>query len=395
MTVLLLAVIYLSFISLGLPDSLLGSAWPVMYQDFSVPIPFAGIISVTITLGTVLSSLLTDVLIKRLGTGKLTLISVSLTAIALLGYGLTPSFWWLPLFAIPLGLGAGAIDAGLNAFISLHYEARHMNWLHCFWGLGASLSPVIMSFFLNREQWRGGYITVAVIQFVIVFLLILSQPLWKKMECSEEEKTEDKQIVSRKGIFAVPGVKASLLGFFAYVSMEGVISVWGTTYLVNAKMILADEAARWLSFYFWGITLGRFVTGFITLIVSSKNLIRIGYIISAIGITFLLLPLSPIWSFVGFIFIGIGHAPVFPSMLHETPKRFGTQRAQAMMGLQFASSYLGLSIMPVLVGNIISKAGMYLYPYLYVLLLFMLIISSESIAVRQKKAIRDEQLNRQ
>ncbi len=387
MTGLLLAVIYLSFISLGLPDSLLGSAWPVMHQDFFVEIPYAGIISIMVTLGTVISSLLADTLIKRLGTGKLTLISVGLTAFALLGYSLTPSFWWLALFAIPLGLGAGAVDAGLNSFISLHYKARHMNWLHCFWGIGASLSPAIMSFFLNRGgNWRGGYLTVASIQFVMVFMLILSQPLWKKMEHPGGETPELKQAVSRKGIFSVPGVKASLLGFYSYVSMETIIGVWGATYLVNSKSLAPEQAARWISFCYWGITLGRFLTGFITLVVNNKNLIRLGCTLSFMGVLVMLLPLPPVWSLVGFIFIGLGQAPIFPSMLHETPKRFGVQRAQAMMGLQFAASYLGASTMPLLVGSIISKAGMYLYPYSYLVLLLILIMSSEFITVRQKKA---------
>jgi fucose permease len=299
-----------------------------------------------------------------------------------------PSFYWFFIFALPLGLGGGAIDTGLNNFVALHYKARHMNWLHCFWGIGAGLSPVIMSWFIaHGEQWRHGYRMISLIQWGIVLVLISTLFLWKPFETGSVNALEGQERRVRKNIFRIPGVKAALLGFFSYVSLEGIMGVWGPTYLVLQKGISAPTAARWLSYYFASLTFGRFISGLVSSFLSNKNLIFLGCLFVTLGVIFLVLPLPEIFAF---LFIGFGYAPIFPSMLHETPRRFGPEVSQSIMGYQFAASYIGTSLSPMLVGVIISRISTTLYPFMFLLFLALLMGSMLFIGAleKQKKPVK-------
>ncbi|WP_010253294.1 MFS transporter [Treponema primitia] len=386
MATFLLCVIYLTFISLGLPDSLLGSAWPVMHRDFGVPLYFAGLASAAITGSTVISSLFSHRVIQRFGTSRVTLVSVTLTAAGLLGFSFMPSFFWFFFFALPLGLGGGAIDTGLNNFVALHYKARHMNWLHCFWGIGAGLSPVIMSWFISQgDQWRHGYRTISLIQWSIVLVLAATLFLWKPFEIKNPDITEKTETKVKQNIFRIPGVKAALLAFFSYVSLEGIINIWGPTYLVMQKGVGAHTAAQWLSLYFMSLTVGRFISGLVSAFLSNKNLIFLGCLFVALGIILLALPLPQIFSFFAFLLIGFGYAPVFPSMLHETPRRFGMAISQAIMGWQFAVSYIGTSLTPMFTGLVISRVSMNLYPCILALCLTLLVGSTVFIGSLEKQ----------
>ena len=350
---LLLAVIYLAFISLGLPDSLLGPAWPTMYVDLAVPIHFAGIISMTIAGGTVISSLFSARLIAKLGVAAVTTYSVLMTALALLGFSLSHHFFFLCLLAIPLGLGAGCVDAALNNYVALHYKARHMNWLHCFWGVGAAVGPIIMARQLARGQvWSSGYLTVGAIQAALVLVLLLSIPLWvKKSATAAADRSEPK--TGFKSLLRIKGLKQALVVFFCYCSVEATFGLWGASYLVFIRQFEPEDAAKLVSIYYVGITVGRFVSGFLTDRLTNKQLVYVGQGIIVLGLLMLLLPLDAA-VLPGFLLIGLGCAPIFPSLLHETPRNFGEKHAQAIMGMQMASAYIGITLMPLLFGKLAS-----------------------------------------
>nr|WP_319488697.1 MFS transporter [uncultured Caproiciproducens sp.] len=379
----LLIIIYISFISLGLPDSLLGSAWPVMQLDLAVPLSSAGAISMFISGATIISSLLSGKLIRRFGTGKLTLISVTMTAFALLGFCIFPSFWIICLFSIPLGLGAGAVDAGLNNFVALHYKSRHMSWLHCFWGIGATLGPNIMSFFISRTNawnaWRSGYFTVSMVQFFLAAILLFTLPIWKQFETKDVEIIPEETSENKENPIKIPGVKFALASFFFYCAVESTTGLWGSTYLVNYKGLSTDIAARWTSLFFMGITVGRLICGFITMKLSNRCLIRIGQIISILGITSLVLPLPNIFSMFGLLLIGLGCAPIFPCMIQDTPYRFGKAASQSIIGFQMAFAYMGSTFMPLILGLIASKFSVIMFPVLIFIYVLIMIISSETI----------------
>lgn len=379
MATLFLMLIYITFISLGLPDSLLGAGWTAMRLDLNVPLSNAGIISMIISSGTIISSLLSGRLIKWLSTGKLTLISVAMTAFALLGFSFAPSFLWLCLLAIPLGLGAGAVDSAINNFVAVHYEAKHMSWLHCFWGVGATSGPLIMSMLLAREGgWRNGYFVIAIIQFVLVLILLFSLPLWKKYDRTTEV-TEVNEQKDKPKLFAVKGVKLTLISFFCYCAIEMTTGLWGSSYLVIIKGISVEMAAQWISIYYFGITLGRLISGFITMKLSNMNLVRVGQITIAVGVLCFLLPLPTFFSMIGFVLIGLGCAPIYPSMLHETPNRFGQEMSQSMMGIQMASAYVGTTCMPPLFGFLADYVGTGFFPVYLLLLIGLMIVCVESL----------------
>lgn len=379
MATLFLMLIYITFISLGLPDSLLGAGWTAMRLDLNVPLSNAGIISMIISSGTIISSLLSGRLIKWLSTGKLTLISVAMTAFALLGFSFAPSFLWLCLLAIPLGLGAGAVDSAINNFVAVHYEAKHMSWLHCFWGVGATSGPLIMSMLLAREGgWRNGYFVIAIIQFVLVLILLFSLPLWKKYDRTIEVTEVNEQKENPK-LFAVKGVKLTLISFFCYCAIEMTTGLWGSSYLVIIKGISVEMAAQWISIYYFGITLGRLISGFITMKLSNMNLVRVGQITIAVGVLCFLLPLPTFFSMIGFVLIGLGCAPIYPSMLHETPNRFGQEMSQSMMGIQMASAYVGTTCMPPLFGFLADYVGTGFFPVYLLLLIGLMIVCVESL----------------
>ena len=374
--ILLLVIIYIAFISLGLPDSLLGSAWPSMYGSLGVSIDSAGIISMITAGGTILSSLLSERVILRFDTGMVTFVSVTMTAAGLMGISFANSFILLCLCSVPLGLGAGSIDAALNNFVAVHYKAKHMSWLHCFWGVGASAGPIIMSYSLTRSQsWNTGYRTVSIIQFVLVTVLLLSLPLWKKVQTSEvENKKSHEKALPLRQLIVLPGAKQALLAFFCYCAIESTVGLWGSSYLVIIRGIPAVTAARWISLYFIGITFGRFLSGFFAIKLRHKQMVYFGQLLIFIGVGALFLPIQGNFLLACFFMIGIGCAPIFPSLVHETPINFGNRYSQAMIGVQMAFAYMGSTFVPPLFGVLGARLGYNLFPFFIGLLLLLMVI---------------------
>ncbi|WP_099468478.1 MFS transporter [Konateibacter massiliensis] len=377
---LLLAVIYLSFISLGLPDSLLGSAWPIMYKEFDVPLSYAGVISMIIAGGTIISSLQSDRLTKKLGTGKVTAISVAMTAAALFGFSFSHSFFMLCLWAIPYGLGAGSVDASLNNYVALHYASRHMSWLHCMWGVGASLGPYIMSYALTGGQgWNMGYRYIAMLQIVLTAILLFSLPLWKRRPVLPgSEKSDSKESdrpLTLKEIIAIPGAKSVMITFFCYCALEATAGLWASSYLVLHNNLSAETAASFAALFFLGITAGRAVSGFLTLKLNDAQMVRMGEVIILLGVAALFLPFGKTTAMMGLVLIGLGCAPVYPCIIHSTPAHFGADKSQAIIGVQMASAYVGTCLMPPLFGLIANNISVTLFPvYLFAILLIMVMM---------------------
>lgn len=369
---LLLAVIYLAFISLGLPDSLLGAAWPTMYPEFHVPVSYAGILSMTISLGTIISSLQSDRLTKRLGAGKVTAISVAMTALALLGFSVSHSFWPLILWAIPYGLGAGSVDAALNNYVALHFESKHMSWLHCMWGVGAATGPYIMGYALNGGQgWNAGYLYIGLMQIALTLILFLSLPLWKR-ETSKEESDASAKALSLKEVLSISGAKEIMLMFFCYCAIEQTSGLWASSYLVLYKGISAELAASFASMFYIGITVGRAISGFVTMKLNDTQMIRLGQGIILAGLLVMILPLNGYVTLAGLIIIGLGCAPIYPCVIHSTPAHFGADKSQAIIGVQMAFAYVGTCLMPPLFGLIANHVSVALLPvYLLALILLM------------------------
>lgn len=383
---LLLAVIYLSFISLGLPDSLLGSAWPSMYGEFGVPVSYAGIISMIIAAGTILSSLQSDRLTRKLGTGKVTAISVAMTAVALLGFSFSHSFGLLCLWAIPYGLGAGSVDASLNNYVALHYASRHMSWLHCMWGVGASLGPYIMGYAMTGgEAWNVGYRYIAVLQIILTAILIFSLPLWKNRTEEKNENAVNSKTLTLHEIIRISGAKEVMITFFCYCALEQTAGLWASSYLTLYRGISAEKAAGFASMFFIGITIGRALSGFVTMKLNDAQMIRLGQGIAALGIIILMLPFGEHISLMGLIMIGLGCAPIYPCIIHSIPEHFGADKSQAIIGVQMASAYVGTLLMPPLFGFIAEHINVSLYPvYLFVVLISMFVMHE---ALLRKKRI--------
>ena len=374
---LLLAIIYLAFISLGLPDALLGSAWPTMYTEFGVPVSYAGIISMIIALGTIISSLQSDRLTRRFGTGKVTAVSVGITAAALLGFSFTHSFWLLCLWAVPYGLGAGSVDASLNNYVALHYKSRHMSWLHCMWGVGATAGPYIMGFALSSGQkWNSGYLYIAVLQIILTGILVFSLPLWKGRSAGgRSDSAAEGKALSLGEIIRIPGAREIMLCFFCYCALEQTSGLWASSYLTLFKSIPAETAARFAGLFYIGITVGRALSGFLTMKLNDVQMIRLGQGIIAAGILTLFLPGPAFLSLAGLILIGLGCAPVYPCIIHSTPAHFGADKSQAVIGVQMASAYIGTCIMPPIFGLIANHISVGLFPlYLLLILLIMFIM---------------------
>lgn len=393
MTQLLLAIIYLAFISLGLPDSLLGSAWPTMYQQFGVPISYAGIISMIISAGTIVSSLQSDRLTKKLGTGKVTAISVAATAVALFGFSFSHSFWALCLWAIPYGLGAGSVDASLNNYVALHYESRHMSWLHCMWGVGATAGPYIMGIALSMGQgWNMGYRYIGIIQVVLTAILIFSLPLWKERKSptenlqnaemeqllenvSEKAGTTSEKVLSLHEILKIAGAKEVMLCFFCYCALEQTAGLWASSYLTLHKGVSSETAAIFASLFYIGITVGCAISGFITMKLNDTQMVRLGQSIIVLGIMAMVLPGSNALALAGLILIGLGCAPIYPCVIHSTPAHFGADKSQAIIGVQMAFAYIGILAMPPLFGVLASRISVALLPcYLFAILVVMVIM---------------------
>ncbi|MBD8499734.1 MFS transporter [Paenibacillus arenosi] len=398
MATLFLVMIYLSFITLGLPDSLLGAAWPTMHKDFDTSLSFAGVLSITIAYGTIMSSLASGTILKRLATGQITLLSCLLTAFALLGFYYAPSMIWLIVLALLLGLGAGSVDSALNHYVAKHYKAHHMSWLHCFWGVGATLGPIIMAAFMSGQQgWREGYVTIAFIQFAMVVLLFITLPLWKRMTSHQTTVIhEDKELQNNLDHISLiekpmqlKGVKITLITFLFYSGAESSVILWGSTYLVTIKELEAVVAAQWISMYYGGMTIGRFITGFVTYKVSNHMLIRSGLIIALVGALLFMLPLPIICSFIGLMLIGLGFGPIYPCMLHDTPKRFGNDQSQKLMGYQMAAAYTGNTLLPPVLGWIAAQTSIIILPFVVASYIIIMLLGSERMNRILKMRITD------
>lgn len=395
---LLLAVIYLAFISLGLPDALLGSGWPTMYTQLQVPFSYAGIISMIISAGTIVSSFFSDRLTRKFGAGLVTAVSVLLTAGALFGFSVSDSFYLLCIIAIPYGLGAGAVDAALNNYVALHYSSRHMSWLHCFWGVGAAASPYIMGFCLGKGLgWSRGYFSVSMIQIVITAILFISLPLWKSRTDEKEGGTEPKgaeaeqiqkdqtkaassKALSLQEILRIKGAPYILITFFAYSAMESTTGLWASSYLVQYLLMEPEKAAKFASFFYLGITVGRFLCGFVADRMGDKALIRLGSGIAGAGILLVLIPF-PVTTpaLLGLVIIGFGCAPVYPAIIHSTPFYFGKENSQALIGIQMACAYVGSTFMPPLFGTLAARIGIWLYPVFLLVFEVLMVLTSEKL----------------
>lgn len=385
MASLLLVIIYLAFISLGLPDSLLGSAWPVLHKEISVPVSFAGIISIIISVGTIISSFFSDKLNRKFGSGKIVAVSVFMTAFALFGFSISTKFWMLALWSIPYGLGAGAVDSVLNNYVALHCKAQHMSWLHCMWGIGASVSPYIMSFSLVKlDSWNYGYLIVSIIQIILSIVIFISLPLWKRSaKIKDESEAIPTKALSFKETFKTKGALPCFLAFFCYCALEVTTSLWASTYLSDVWDFSPEMAAGLASMFYIGITVGRLLNGFLAIKLSDKALIRTGLGIIAVGIILIFIPFNSAFSVIGFIVAGFGCAPIYPCIIHMTPDIFGRDKSQAIIGVQMAFAYIGFLTMPPLFGLIADLASASLLP---VFMLALLVIMSLMHEVTIKKA---------
>ena len=364
---LLLVIIYLAFISLGLPDGLLGAAWPTMYPGFGVPVSYAGAVSMIVAFGTIVSSLLSDRLTYRFGTGKVTAVSVAMTAAALFGFSACTEYWMLLLWAVPYGLGAGGVDASLNNYVALHYSSRHMSWLHCMWGVGASVGPYIMGWVLSGgAHWSGGYRIVGIVQVCLTIVLFLTLGLWK----DRRAEAENAEPVPLAKVFRIAGAKEILVTFFCYCALEQTAALWASSYLTLSKGVDAETAAFFASMFFLGITAGRALNGFLTIKFDDKTLIRMGCAVIGLGIGAMLLPGN--MALAGLLLVGLGCAPVYPCIIHSTPANFGPEKSQALIGVQMASAYVGTLLMPPLFGVIAGSIGAWVMPaYLLAILVLM------------------------
>lgn len=376
---ILLVIIYVAFISLGLPDSLLGSAWPVMYQDLNVPMSYAGIVTMIIAGGTIVSSLLSDRITRKFGAGPVTAVSVLMTAVALFGFSVSKSFILLCIWAIPYGLGAGGVDAALNNYVALHYASRHMSWLHSFWGVGATISPYIMGFCLTKGYgYSNGYLSVSVIQIILAAMVFFSLPLWRRNNVGKEEDVNRPHLTIRQAV-SIRGVKFVLITFFSYIALESTAGLWASSYLVEFRGVKTETAATFASMFFLGITVGRIISGFITEKLGDKLLIRAGSIICMFGIILVALPVHSTLALVGLVVIGLGCAPIYPSIIHSTPFNFGKENSQAIIGIQMASAYVGSTFMPPVFGVIADNINIGLYPVYLVLFAILMLFMSEKL----------------
>ncbi|WP_179032515.1 MFS transporter [Paenibacillus kribbensis] len=380
MVTLLLIIIYIAFIGLGLPDALLGSAWSVMKSDIGATTEMAGYIALTVSLCTVISSLFASRLLHKFGTGKVTLFSILSTTLALLGFSFSNHFAFLILLAIPLGFGAGSVDAALSNYMALHFKAKHMNWLHCFWGIGAMTGPILISFWLNEgNNWRAGYLTVGAILAVIVVVLLFSLPLWRIFENGRSDVGDEKKLVSNREALGIRGVKMSMLAMLCYNGSETAAGLWMASFFMESKGVSAGTAAAFTSCFFIGIIIGRVFSGFLSTQVSSKNLIRYGGLMGCLGLFILVLPVS-YWVAAGALFIvGLGGAPIYPSIVHATPVRFGEKASSSVIGLEMASAYAGSTLIPLLMGLIASQFGMFMVPIILLLLFGIMFAASEMV----------------
>ena len=378
MVSLLLPVIYLAFISLGLPDALLGAAWPSMYQPLGAGLSWAGAVSMIISAGTIVSSLASDRLNSRLGTGKVTAGSVALTAVALFGFSTCTAFWQLCLWAVPYGLGAGSVDAALNNYVALHYQSRHMSWLHCMWGIGASVGPMIMGRALAAGSWQSGYRVISLLQVVLTALLLFSLPLWKRPEEDGAGVGVTQEHRTLPQLLRIPGVPEVMISFACYSAVEATAGMWAASYCTLLRGIDAQTAAGWASLFYLGITVGRFFSGFLTMKFNDHQMIRGGQAVILLGVVLIFLPAGHTLLFAGLIIVGLGCAPIYPSIIHETPANFGRNLSMSMTGVQMAAAYVGTTLLPPLFGLLAQHITIGLFPWYLLVALVVMTVSSEA-----------------
>ena len=405
----LLLIIYLSFISLGLPDALLGSAWPIMHEELKVLLSYSGSVYMLISCCTILSSLKSESLNRRFGTGKITAFSVLLTALAIFGFSMSRSFYMLLLFAIPYGLGAGSVDAALNHYVALHYSSRHMNWLHCMWGIGASIGPYIMGFVLQRGfSWSKGYLLIGILQAGLTFLLFLSLGLWKEKEedmndlvkVEMHEGEEGKKALSFREILRIPGAKECIASFFFYCAIEQTIGLWSGSFMVYSLRIDAKLAASLVALFYFGITFGRFLAGIFSAKWKDEELILGGIAILFLGIVLLFpaglfsgnrlfgMELRQIFVVLSLLFMGLGCAPIYPAIIHSTPYNFGAENTSALIGKQMASAYIGSLSLPPIFGVLAKNFGTELFPFYAVVLGIAMLYMYKQLLKKTKEAKR-------
>ena len=358
----LLMMIYLSFISLGLPDSMLGSAWPAMNVSLNAPLWGAGLVQMLISFCTIISSLNSAKLIRRFGTGKLTAISVATTALALLGFSLAKNYAFLLLMAVPLGLGAGAVDAGLNNYVALHCEAKHMSWLHCFWGVGTIIGPMILSAVLRvGGSWATGYHAVGLIQCAVSALLFATLGMWKRGNIQQEEYGA--KALSVWEVLSLPGAKAGMVTFLCYCALESTLGLWGATYISQVRGVDEATAASFGAMFYIGITVGRAISGFMAMKLLPKQMVRVGQALLALGCIFMMIPAGSTLSGIGLVVCGLGCAPIYPNIIQDTPVNYGTENSQAAIGVQMAFAYVGSTFLPSIFGALAGVGGYGLLPY--------------------------------
>ncbi len=384
----LLVVIYIAFIGLGVPDSLIGSAWPAIHSQMNIPVEAVSILTFIISGCTVLSSMFSAGILNKIGTAKVTAFSTAMTAAALLGFSFAPSFWVMIPLAVVLGLGAGAIDSGLNNYVALHFKASHMNFLHCFYGVGVSLSPYLMSQALSDAGWRGGYRYAFYVQEAIGFLLIVSIPLWKKSSSAEETEEENSVNLTLLQMAKMPEVRQVWIVMLATNAIEYACGVWGSTYLVEQKGFSAEHGALALTVYYVGMSVGRFVSGLLSNKISTWKRIGIGSAVLAPAIILMLLPLHGAVTVVGLFLVGLGNGSIYPNMIHLTPHNFGKEVSQSVMGSQIAFAYIGVMLAPPAVSLISGLFGIKIYPVLLAVLYVIMIVAIRCFVNRLKKQNR-------
>lgn len=359
---LLLALIYLAFISLGLPDSLLGSGWPVMHAELGVPVSYMGVVSMVISGGTIVSSLLSDKLTRKLGTGGVTAASVLLTVLGLFGFSVSTKFWMLLAFAVPYGLGAGAIDAALNNYVALHYKARHMSWLHCFWGVGTIIGPMILSAVLRvGGSWRMGYRAVGLMQCAVSALLFATLGMWKRSDIQQEER--EAKTLGVLDVLRLPGAKAGMMTFFGYCAVESTLGLWGATYISQVRGVSEATAASFGAMFYIGITVGRAASGFMAMKLLPKQMVRLGQALLALGCVLMMIPAGSTLSGIGLVVCGLGCAPIYPNIIQDTPVNYGAENSQAAIGVQMAFAYVGSTFLPSIFGALAGVGGYGWMPY--------------------------------
>ncbi len=369
MATVLIIVIYIAYISLGIPDSLLGAAWPAIYGEMGLPVSYANFITVIHATGTIVSSLLSATVIKRFGTAKVTFMSTVLTCVALISFSLSDNMLWLCLSAIPLGLGAGSIDTALNNYVAVNYSASQMSFLHSSYGVGVTISPYLMSLAIGDGNWRNGYRMMFFIQLSITLLILLTLPVWKKVKEKKAEPEVKQKTISIPKALSMPKVKPTLIMFIGSCAIESICLVYGATYLVESRGITEEKGAECITFYFLGMTLGRILSGFLSKKLSPKQIIILGECVTFIAITLLILPLNLTFATIGLFMIGLGNGPLFPNLTHLAPVHFGEELSQSLIGLQMASSNSAILFAPILFGQIAEHIGAHLFPQVQMIML--------------------------